>query len=96
MSELPVGAVTACSSDRCENQAFRVGPAAWGVQFHLEALAATARAWAGEGVELRAAGVDPEALVRGVQAAEPQLRRWWSEVGDRWLDVVRGTVPHEA
>jgi GMP synthase-like glutamine amidotransferase len=34
--ELPDGAARLASSARYPNQAFRVGPAAWGVQFHLE------------------------------------------------------------
>lgn len=33
---LPPDAVRLASSDRYENQAFRLGPCAWGVQFHLE------------------------------------------------------------
>jgi GMP synthase-like glutamine amidotransferase len=34
--ELPPGAELLASSDRYTNQAFRVGPVAWGIQFHLE------------------------------------------------------------
>jgi len=34
--ELAPGAVHLASSERCANQAFRVGDAAWGLQFHLE------------------------------------------------------------
>ncbi|MCU1484618.1 MAG: Methyltransferase type 11 [Actinomycetia bacterium] len=34
--ELPPGAVLLASSDQYPNQAFRVGPVAWGIQFHLE------------------------------------------------------------
>jgi GMP synthase-like glutamine amidotransferase len=34
--ELPTGAVHLASSDRYPQQAFRVGAAAWGLQFHLE------------------------------------------------------------
>jgi GMP synthase-like glutamine amidotransferase len=34
--DLPPGAVHLASSRRYANQAFRVGPAAWGLQFHLE------------------------------------------------------------
>lgn len=33
---LPPGAVLLASSDRYPHQAFRLGPAAWGLQFHLE------------------------------------------------------------
>ncbi|MCU1381086.1 MAG: methyltransferase protein [Acidimicrobiales bacterium] len=34
--ELPPGAELLASSDRYPNQAFRVGPMAWGLQFHVE------------------------------------------------------------
>jgi GMP synthase-like glutamine amidotransferase len=34
--ELPPGAELLASSDRYPNQAFRVGPVAWGMQFHVE------------------------------------------------------------
>jgi GMP synthase-like glutamine amidotransferase len=37
---LPPGAVLLASSDRYPHQAFRLGPAAWGIQFHLEVDAA--------------------------------------------------------
>lgn len=35
--DLPPGAVHLASSDTYPNQAFRIGPVAWGLQFHLEA-----------------------------------------------------------
>ena len=37
--DLPPGSVALVSSERCANQAFRVGSFAWACQFHLEALA---------------------------------------------------------
>jgi len=46
VAQLPPGSVALCESDRCANQAFRVGPRAWGVQFHLEGLTETAAQWA--------------------------------------------------
>lgn len=46
VTELPAGAVWLASSPTYPHQAFRVGPAAWGVQFHPEVSAATFRGWA--------------------------------------------------
>ena len=40
ITTLPPGAVHLATSDACRVQAFRVGAAAWGVQFHPEAAAA--------------------------------------------------------
>ena len=88
VSRLPEGSTSMCSSDLCDNQAFRVGPHAWGLQFHLEALASTAAEWAAEGEELAALGIDPATLVADVRAAEPELRAWWSAVSDRWIALV--------
>jgi GMP synthase-like glutamine amidotransferase len=65
--EPPVGATVLARSDCCL-QAFRTGKRAWGVQFHAEVTAASVAEWmakdaeAGANGELRAAGLEPEAL----------------------------------
>lgn len=46
VAELPPDAVWLGSSDRYPHQAFRVGPAAWGLQFHPEVSMATFNGWA--------------------------------------------------
>ena len=52
VTTLPQGAVLLLSSTGYPNQAWRQGPAAWGVQFHLETSAENVRDWArGEGKE---------------------------------------------
>jgi GMP synthase-like glutamine amidotransferase len=43
---LPADAVVLASNANCEFQAIRVGPCAWGVQFHLEVNASTVPEWA--------------------------------------------------
>jgi GMP synthase-like glutamine amidotransferase len=94
--DLPPGSVALVRSERCAHQAFRVGPVAWGLQFHLEALAGTAVAWStGFGDELAAVGLTAEALAAEMRAAEPELRATWTPVADRWLEVVmaRGRTP---
>ncbi|WP_067880921.1 type 1 glutamine amidotransferase [Agromyces aureus] len=87
--ELPAGSQSLCRSDGCRNQAFRVGAAAWGVQFHLEALASTAEAWArDDSDDLAAVGLTRSAVVEPMRSAEPALRRTWSRVADRWGAIV--------
>jgi GMP synthase-like glutamine amidotransferase len=87
--DLPPGSVTMVGSERCANQAFRVGPVAWGLQFHLEALAGTAVAWSvGHGDELAEAGLTAEELAAQMRSAEPELRATWAPVADRWLQIV--------
>lgn len=87
---LPAAAQVLASNGACENQAFRIGERAWGVQFHPEALAQTAQNWADDGAEdLRGIGLTGEAVVDSVRAAEPELRAAWSQVADRFVDLVR-------
>lgn len=87
--DLPAGSVALARSERCPNQAFRVGPVAWGLQFHLEALTSTARAWTHDDRDdLRSLGLLASDVIDEVRAAEPTLRTWWSDVSDRWLGVV--------
>lgn len=90
-SRLPAGSVPLARSERCANQAFRVGDAAWGLQFHLEALPRTARAWVAQDREgLLALELDGSDIVRDVSEAEAGLRSTWSDVIDRWIGVVAG------
>jgi GMP synthase (glutamine-hydrolysing) len=62
--ELPEGAVQVAAGERVPIQAFRVGDAAWGIQFHLEVDAAELDAWLDDfGAELEAAwGKSPERI----------------------------------
>src|SRR5664279_4563846 len=43
--DIPVGGVLLASSSACINQAFRVGSAAWGTQFHPEVTEQIIRDW---------------------------------------------------
>lgn len=91
--DLPAGSVSLCASDRCRNQAFRVGPSAWGLQFHLEATARTAADWTVSGADdLVAMGLTAAEVVETVADAEGELRDTWSVVADRWIDVVRASA----
>jgi GMP synthase (glutamine-hydrolysing) len=66
--ELPPGARSLGSSAGDPHHAFRVGRTAWGVQFHPEFDAEVMSGYVQERSELiRAEGLDPEALLRGIQ-----------------------------
>jgi GMP synthase-like glutamine amidotransferase len=87
--ELPPGAVSLCGSERFPNQAFRVGAAAWGTQFHPEVLTDGATDWARtSAADLRALGLSVEGVRAGIAASEPELRRVWGELTERWMRVV--------
>lgn len=92
---LPPGAELLASSAACRNQAFRVGECAWGLQFHPEALGDTAQLWT-ELEDLEADGLDPDEVVRGVRAAEPELREIWRGLADRFARVARSRREPEA
>ena len=74
--DLPAGAVRLAESPAYANQAFRVGPRAWGVQFHVECSAAMRRDWAERGAdELQAVGVEPSSLwALETEALDPRGR----------------------
>ena len=46
VTEPPPGALVLARNEHCEVQALRVGPLAWGVQFHLEVGPGTVPKWA--------------------------------------------------
>ncbi|WP_283135182.1 type 1 glutamine amidotransferase [Rhizohabitans arisaemae] len=88
---LPPGAVPLLWDADFPHQAFRLGPVAWGLQFHPEVLSGAARVWArDESGELARLGVDVPAMLDRIGAAEPALRVLWGEVTDRWIGIVRG------
>lgn len=93
---LPAGAVPLLTGDDCPYQAFRVGPRAWGVQFHPEVLSDAIADWAGsDGPAVRAAGGDPDGAIASVRAAEPELRAVWGAMAEAWGAVVREAAEAE-
>jgi GMP synthase (glutamine-hydrolysing) len=71
--DLPIGAVKLARSDQCENQVFRYGLAAYGLQFHLEVTPEIISSWLGQpgncGELDELDYIDPEA-VRGETPAK--------------------------
>ncbi|MCX5388677.1 type 1 glutamine amidotransferase [Streptomyces sp. NBC_00094] len=98
VDRLPPGAVPLLTGDDCPYQAFRVGSAGWGLQFHPEVGAGTVARWAeADHAQVRAEGVDPEAVVTSVREAEAELRTVWGAVSEAWGAVVRAhAVAHRS
>jgi GMP synthase-like glutamine amidotransferase len=84
VSVLPGDAVLLGSSERYATQAFRVGSAAWGLQFHVEATAQMVTEWATS--EQR----DPSELAGPVLAAEAELSATGEQVARRFAARVAG------
>lgn len=86
---LPDGATVLASSGACQNQVFRVGESAWGVQFHPEALGDTARDWADEtGADLVPLGLNGDDIVAEVRRTEPELQQVWGGLAERFAAIV--------
>ena len=78
---LPKGAVHLASSPLCEQQAFRYGDRAYGLQFHVEVTAAMIRSW------LRANAMEMASLKGQVDPAT--IRRQASQHLDRLKELAR-------
>ena len=91
VTTLPQGAVLLLSSTGYPNQAWRQGPAAWGVQFHLETSAENVRDWArGEGQELTGR------LGPVLDYAEETMGEVWRDFAHRFVAFARDHVPADA
>ena len=76
---LPAGAVLMASSLACREQAFRIGPCAWGLQFHAEITPAMARSW----VEAAPAFVQRAHGLGGVERVLADLQDWGEQIRSR-------------
>jgi GMP synthase-like glutamine amidotransferase len=88
ITELPPEALWLAESEQCPYQGFRVGDAAWGVQFHPEADAARVRRW--DRAHLRAQGFDPDRLHAQALADEPASAAAWEAFTHRFAGIITG------
>jgi GMP synthase-like glutamine amidotransferase len=91
---LPPGAVALATSEVCL-QAFRVGPAAWGLQFHPEVSAADARHWIEDyrsDPDAIALGVDPAVLGPETETKIPTFNQVGRDICRRWLSACRSRI----
>jgi GMP synthase-like glutamine amidotransferase len=85
VSTLPPGAVLLLSSPGYPHQAFRVGSAAWGLQFHIEPSAEDLRAWG------RSEGLAPTGRLGDVlDQAEQAMGEIWAEFITRFVRFAAG------
>jgi len=86
---LPEGATPLAASAMTPLQAFRQGPRAWGVQFHLETDEQVLSAMLNSGAEeLREGGADPAAIRARAAAELPRLRELALRIFGRWADLL--------
>ena len=87
--EVPQGAdLLVCSKGAFPNQAFRYGPAAFGVQFHPEITHAQVNRWSGGNpVRLLMRGARPRhEQLSGHLAHGPRVHTWLDQFLTRWVD----------
>ncbi|RIJ76380.1 type 1 glutamine amidotransferase [Nakamurella silvestris] len=84
---LPPGAVLLLSGTGYPNQAFRLGSAAWAVQFHIEPTAEAVRSWAAT------EGREPVGRLGDMlDDAERQMGEVWREFTARFVSFAAGAV----
>jgi GMP synthase (glutamine-hydrolysing) len=93
---LPDDAMLLASGDAVANQAYRVGEAAWGIQFHLEIDAAEVELWldeyAREGDLLADWGKSPEQVRAEARGSIARHERQGVETFRRFAEVVRAAT----
>lgn len=85
---LPPGAQQLASAPGCEQQAFRLGRLAWGIQFHIETTADIVQAWADED-RGELADYDLDAIVERAVAIHDDLAEVWAPFAAAFAGIVR-------
>lgn len=89
ITALPPGAVHLACGERYPHQAFRLGEAAWGVQYHPEVTLADFEGWVGTGTaDLASAGLAPSTTLAEVRAADGELEVLAAAHARAFADVV--------
>ncbi|MCW2640928.1 MAG: glutamine amidotransferase class-I [Dactylosporangium sp.] len=95
ITELPAGAVLLAASTNYPHQAFRLGDAAWGVQFHVECDIEMMARWASDNLDVLAdLGQDPIELLEACDAVMDDLEEVWRPFAQRFASLaLTGPVP---
>lgn len=89
VTALPPGATLLMAGTAYENQAFRVGERAWGIQFHVETPPEMVTAWVGSSrAHLEEAGVDVDALLGRTLSELDEVAEVWGEVVRRFARLA--------
>lgn len=90
---LPRGGLVVAETETGEPQAARFAPTVWGVQWHPEAGEEIVRTWADhDRDDARARGIDVDAHLRDIAAAEGLLRRTWRPLATGFAALTRDLV----
>ncbi|MEI4278584.1 type 1 glutamine amidotransferase [Klenkia terrae] len=90
VERLPSGAVVLAANPVCDIQAYRVGSAVYGLQFHIETTPEIAASWAEhDPVGVASTGLDVEVVSALAAAAHPDLAEVWAPFAGRFAELVR-------
>ncbi|SDP47047.1 GMP synthase-Glutamine amidotransferase [Klenkia soli] len=90
VERLPQGAVVLAANPVCDVQAFRLGSAVYGLQFHVETTPAMTASWAEhDPVGVAATGLDAAEVSAQAEAVHPDLEQVWSPFAGRFAELVR-------
>lgn len=93
ITELPPGAVLLAASTRYPHQAFRLGSAAWGTQFHIECDTVMITDWVRASTDLLdELGVDPDGLIEAFDAAMGDVEEVWRPFAERFAALALGRL----
>lgn len=91
--DLPEGAVLLARGNGCPHQAFRYGPTAYGLQFHIEVTEPMIEEWLGEpGNCGELAGldyIDPQRIREQTPASMPSLLDMGERILGRWVEMCK-------
>ena len=89
ITELPAGAVLLASSTHYPHQAFRLGDAAWGLQFHIECDTEMVAEWASGSLDLLAElARDPIELLAACDAVLGEVAEVWRPFAQRFAALA--------
>lgn len=98
VTRLPAGATLLAVSPQCTNQAFRIGPSAWGLQFHIETTPELLRQWMAAEPEVTAtapAAQRPDApgSTELLELAHEDLAETWRPIAERFVQLAAHPPP---
>jgi GMP synthase-like glutamine amidotransferase len=90
---LPAAAVLMAASTYYPNQAYRLGPAAWGLQFHIECDTPMIADWVStSGPLLDELGYEADALIDAFDAVMPDVAEVWQPFARRFATLALGEL----
>jgi GMP synthase-like glutamine amidotransferase len=89
ITELPAGAVLLAASTSYPYQAFRLGDAAWGIQFHIESDIEMIADWVSDNLDVLAElGQDPIDLLEACDAVMDDVEEVWRPFAQRFAALA--------